>query len=673
MGFLTSCEGVVLRAAARAMIPPPPPPDITRWCEENIVFDERSPMPGPFRIEKFPFLREIHEVLSPEHPATEVTVAKSAQIGGTVSIAQPTLGSWFSYAPVDALVIHPTQSAATEWANNKWAPMRRSAPDLLRIFGSGRSNNIDNTFNQETLARNGSLKIASAGSPDDLAGTSRRLVIMDDLAKFEMNDKGDPEAMALSRASGFDEAKILRISTPQVEGTCRISRAYKRSDQRQYHVPCPHCGVKAPLTWENFKRSINPERLHAAHFVCESCGCVIDHSHKMTMLQQGQWVADNPKGDHPGFYIWRAYAPQRDWASIAVNYAQVMGWTGLTLTEASQAMLRAEVDASTEQTFFNDVLGLPYAQASKGPDWQALRERAEDDSQKQVLPIGVLPARGLILAAGVDCHQDRTEVQVVAFGQNAKRWVIDYRVIPHHIGDQDGQAALDALLKATWKTELGLRLPIDMMAIDGGTFRADVWNWAHRHPYDRVIVVKGASTANGPPMVPMKFESKTESRFRRMRKQGYIVNVSQMKADFYHWLAKTNPDERGYCAFASGLGDEYYRQITAEVRVEQRASSGVTTSKWVLVDPSRRNEGLDTMNYAEAAALRKGWLARTADQWAALDLTYGQPAQGAQSDLFDSTVNKIAADLAAAPPAPVASASLPPPPGWLQGRIRGND
>ena len=66
MGFLISAEEVIARAIAQA-IDPPPPPDITRWCEENIVFDARSPMPGPFDINRFAFLREIHEVLSPEH------------------------------------------------------------------------------------------------------------------------------------------------------------------------------------------------------------------------------------------------------------------------------------------------------------------------------------------------------------------------------------------------------------------------------------------------------------------------------------------------------------------------------------------------------------------------------------------------------------------------------
>ena len=40
------------------------------------------------------------------------------------------------------------------------------------------------------------------------------------------------------------------------------------------------------------------------------------------------------------------------------------------------ALPGAVVD-ETEQVFFNDVLGLPYEQASKGPDWEKLRDRVE--------------------------------------------------------------------------------------------------------------------------------------------------------------------------------------------------------------------------------------------------------------------------------------------------------
>lgn len=670
MGFLVSAESVVLRAAALAMAPPSPP-DITRWCENNIVFDERSPMPGPFNITRFPFLAQIHEVLSPEHPAREVTVRGSAQWGKTVSVIQPTIATWHEYSPLDSLVVHPTQAAAVEWVDNKWLPMRRQAPSLRRIFGDGRGggDNKDSKFNQETLDRNGSLKVASAGSPADLTGTTRRLVVLDDLSKFDMTDKGDPEALAISRASGFEDAKILRVSTPLIKGTCRISLALDRSDRRFYHVPCPHCGNMAPLTWENFKANIDPERLHAACFSCDACGGVIQHGDKERIVGLGQWVAHNPRGDHPGFHLWRAYAPQRDWASIAVEYAQVMGWTRLEAVQTGEGQLARSVASETEQTFFNDVLGLPYEMATDAPDWEGLRDRTENAASDVGLGRGILPSCGFIFAAGVDFQDDRIEVQLVAYGRNRRRWVIDYKVIPHHISDEPGRAALNALLKAEWRTERGMRFPLDMMAVDSGTYTDDVWSWAKTHPWSRVILVKGASTQHGPILLPQKFERRNDGAAKRQQKRAFMLNVSQLKGEFYTWVRKEDPQERGYCGFARGLGDEYYRQITSEVRVLKRAATGAVTSAWVPV-PGVRNEALDTMNYSEAAARRKGWTSMTDGQWDILDAEREGAAPEQQSDLFDASLHMVrpeipASDKTAAPARPTKRDE------WLSKNLRG--
>ncbi|WP_081880476.1 phage terminase large subunit family protein [Paenirhodobacter enshiensis] len=658
MGFLSASEAAVWAGIAQAM-EPPPPPDITRWCTENIEFDARSPFPGPFRIDRFPFLRRIHEVLSPEHPCREVTVRGSAQWGKTISVLNPTLGAWHEYGPLDSLVVHPTTSAATEWVRTKWMPMRRQAPSLRAIFGDGRGEQTDTLHNQETIRRDGTLKVTSAGSPDDLAGTTRRLVLMDDVSKFEMTPKGDPEELAASRAAGFEDAKIVRISTPQIADTCRVTRAFMRSTREYYHVPCPHCGNMAPLTWENFRKCLDPERLHDAHFVCEKCGEPIRHQHKVAMVAAGQWVAQNPRGDHPGFHLWRAYVPQRDWASIAVEYARIMGWTRLETTAETADTVAAKVEEETQQTFWNDVLGLPFEQAAKGPDWEKLRDRVENAEPGETLARGIVPASGVILTAGVDCQDDRVEVHIVAYGRNMRRWAVDYKVIPHHIGDRECWAELDALLRDTWRTELGLRLPLDMMAIDCGTYTDDVWGFAKRHPWSRVIVVKGGSRQTGPVMEPMKFERRVDGRAKRAQRRAFILNVSQMKGDFYGWLPKDDPAERGFCAFAQGLGDEYYRMISSEVRVLRRSRTGVVTSAWEKVEPTRRNEGLDTMLYSEAAARRKGWAHMAEIQWDQLAAERGIAPPDGQPDLFDAQATAPVPVRAPVPP-PAPPAPAPP-------------
>lgn len=622
MGYLSPAFAVISAAMAGVMRPSLPP-NITRWCEENIKFDDRSPFPGKFNIRRFMFLKEIHEVFSPEHPCREVTLMGSAQWGKTVSVIQPVLGAWHEYTALDSLVVHPTASAAAEWVDNKWMPMRREAPGLRRIFGSGgRGNQKDAKFNQETLAQNGSIKVASAGSPADLTGTSRRLALMDDISKFKNSDKGDPEALTVSRASGFEDAKIGRISTPMLKGTCRISRAFARSDQRFYHVPCPHCGEKFVLSWENFKANINPENLHDCGFTCDHCQEVVRHHHKAKMVESGEWIATNPNGDHPGFFLWRAYAPQRDWASIAIEYAQVMGWSQLEKGSAQGADDVDHVEYETEQTFFNDVLGLPYERESEAMDWEYLRNRAEEpdpDTGQVPFDRGILPAGGFILAAGVDCQEDRTEVHLVAFERQRQRRVIDYIVIPHKIDTQECRDALDALLQQEWLTERGLPYRLDALAIDGGTFTDDVWAWAKKHSWRRVIIVKGGSNANAPLMVPQKFERRKDGKAKRSQKRAFMLNVSDFKSQLYSWLKVTDGDGRGYCKFPKGLRDSYFQGVVSEHCTLKRTPSGVLKAVWDEIDPSIRNEPLDTMNYAEAAARRKGWASWSDAQWDSIE------------------------------------------------------
>ncbi|MBK7190616.1 MAG: phage terminase large subunit family protein [bacterium] len=52
-----------------------------------------------------------------------------------------------------------------------------------------------------------------------------------------------------------------------------VERAYQRSDQRRYHVPCPICGVVAPILWQNFEwPDGQPEQ---GAFRCESCQALV--------------------------------------------------------------------------------------------------------------------------------------------------------------------------------------------------------------------------------------------------------------------------------------------------------------------------------------------------------------------------------------------------------------
>lgn len=582
------------QAAAKvweAALRPPPPPDLNAWAEENIVFGRDSPIPGRYRRTTIPLMTRILECLGPDHPARVVTLMGGAQIFKT-TVGQIFLSASLDLDPCDMLYVHPTHDNAIRWSRTKWRQMRAQSDVLTRLLGDQKSrDSTDTLLYQERRDGRGSLQISGANSPASLSMLSVPRQVQDDLSKWENNTAGDPERQADNRSAAFEWAKILKISTPLFKQTCRVTRAYEAGTQERWHVPCPHCAHMQPLEWSNFEATIDPDDPDGAHFTCVSCGSIIEHTDKRRMITAGCWVADNPGAKEPSFHVWRAYSPTRDWGSIAREW------------------LTAQGDPLAEQTFFNDVLGLPYERAADAPPWAFLRDRAAASNYDR----GHVPTGALLICAGIDVQVDRVEVHVKGFGSRLRRWTIDYEIIPHHISTDECRQELDELLTKTWPDDFGNLRPLDMAAIDGNAWTRDVFMWARRHTWRRVIVVRGAKSELAPPLALTREERRPDGTVRKAQKRFYNVGVSLMKSTLYEQMKKTDPEARGYCAYPRGLSEEFFVQATAEKRVVETDRWGHPRSYWRL--DHARNEVLDTEMYAEAAAIRCGWYTRSDEHW----------------------------------------------------------
>ena len=627
---------VLAKQTVATVMRPPVKQDLNVWAERNIVFGRESPYPGPYRRSTIPGAERILQVLSPDHPARTVAIKASAQFFKT-TLGQIFIGGSMDIDPCDMGYIHPSHDNALRWARRKWKVMRLQSAALKRIFGAAKSRDASDTvLYQEHRLGLGSLQISGANSAASMSMVSWPKQVQDDLSKWEPNVGGDPERQADGRSSAFEWAKILKISTPLFKKTCRITRAFDAGTKERWHVPCPHCDHFQPLEWSNFEVNIDPDAPGDAHFTCVSCGAVIEHRHKTAIIARGRWVADNPAAIEPSFHIWRAYSPFRDWGSIAREW------------------LAAQGDPHAEQTFYNDVLGLEYEQAAEAPPWEEIRNRA---AAADGYDRGRVPAGALLIEAGVDCQGDRVEVHVKGYGAELRRWTIDYRVIPHHIGETEAHTALDALLKETWPDAFGNRRPLDMLAIDGNAYTNDVFAWAKRHPWTRVIVVRGAKSDIAPPLALTKTERKIDGKIRNRQKRFYNVGVSQLKSALYKLLTVVDPHARGYCGYPRGLDDEFFRQLTAEVRVVEKDKWGYPRAFWRLEHD--RNEVLDTEMYAEAAAVRCGFYTRTPEDWDQLRREREKPAERGQNDLFDPSRPAISSAAHVAVPA-IPASPVPP-------------
>lgn len=576
-------------------------------------------------------MARILECLGPEHPCRTVSLKASIQIFKT-TIAQIFIGASMDLDPGPQLYVLPTHDNALRFARTKWAPMRKQSTALKRIFGEVKTrDSTDTTLYQERRDGRGWIQFSGANSEASLAMISVPRQVQDDLSKWEPNEAGDPERQADGRSSAFDWAKVFKISSPRVAKTCRITRAFLAGTQEKFHVPCSHegCGVFQPLEWANFQGNIDPEHPENAHFTCIGCGADIEHRHKTEIVARGKWVAENPSAKDVSFHIWRAYAPTRDWESIAREW------------------LAAEGDPAAEQVFYNEVLGLAFERASEAPPWEAIRDRAGADDEQGGYPRGAIPAGAVLICIGVDCQGDRTECHIKGFGENLKRWTIDYEVIPHHIATQEARDELDKILKKTWphaEKTFSAR-GADMLAIDGNAWTNDVFGWVRerKHGWNKVIIVRGAKSDLAPPIALTKTERRADGKVKKAQKRFYNVGVSGLKSSLYEQLKKIDALARGYCGYPRGLEEEFYRQLTAERRE-------VVTDRWgypraVWKKDYDRNEVLDTEIYAEAAAIRCGFYTRTPQQWAALRAEREVVREAGQSDMFDpanSPVSNVA-------------------------------
>ena len=608
---------------------PPPPIDFTAWAEANIVFGKESPFPGPYRQDIFPYFRKVLKCLQPDHPAREVVMMGSAQGGKTV-VANTFVGGSLDLDPGPVMYVHPTIENGDRWVQTKWKPFVSGSRALSRIFPwENRSRDAANKARyKERVDQRGHLLITGANSASSLAMVSYPRQVQDDLGKWQDNEHGDPEAQADKRSQAFEYAKILKISTPGILDTCRITAAYKKSNQQKYFLPCPHCGEKSPLDWENFKQSLDElEEQHKAqpdapidyakaHFSCAACGGVIEQHHRNQMLDAtlsyDAWVAQNPASRIEGFYIWSAYSRLMSWARIAEEYFKALG------------------DPEKEQTFINDTVGLPWEQKGEAPPWQELLKRSHGSEYHA----GTIPAGAVLLTIGSDCQSDRVEWLLKGWGSDLRRWTIMQGVIEGHISEKRVQDQLDALLKRKWKNVFGREHGIDMLAIDANYETNDVKDWAKRHPESRVITIKGARQYAAPPMALIKEERRNTGKVISRQKRHWLVGVSGMKGFLYKNLGKIDPLERGYCGFPKDLDEEYFKQLCSEIRVSETDKAGHTVMRWKKLGQVR-NEVLDMEIYAEAAARRIGWHNKPDGDWEAIRAERETPAPEQQMDLLD--------------------------------------
>lgn len=602
-GVSFPAAGVALGRKMAAAVRPRRAITVSAWAEAHMELSSKtSPYPGKIRLDRTPLLREIMDTQSTRSRVRETVCRFPIQFGKS-TIEQAVVGYGMTEDPGPMMVCLPGEVSLDKFINQKLNPLLECEA-VLKVLGSVKSRDAANTKTFKDF-HGGQLYMEHAGNPKRLKSTTVKRLIVDEWSSFasSLSSGDDPGDMMDGRVSAYPHSsKTVKVGSPEIEGSCRISADFQESDQRHPHVPCPHCGHMQYLSWGGLHWDLDPitGKVVSAWYVCggeEGCGAIIEEHHKRDMLARHRWVPHRPGVERRGYH------------ANCLYYSPGLGPTWKAL---AQMWLDAQGNNEKLKTFINDRLAEPWVDASlKAMQRSALQDRAE------AYPLRKAPMLVCYITVGVDTQDNRLEVHVIGWGWargGLRAWTLDYRVLEGNPANQQVWDDLTQMLSEPVEHESGARIPVSAVAIDGRGHRTKfVKEYAARRELPRVMVIFGAKAANAPVLGRPKFEELGgDGKVDRAGIQTWAVGTVEIKHHFFRRLGSDAdlPAEERHYHFPDCFPKAWYDGITSEI-FDPRLG------RYVKKRGAPRNEPLDTWGYGYAAAhhpeLRLHRL--TAEEW----------------------------------------------------------
>jgi phage terminase large subunit GpA-like protein len=532
---------------------------LSDWIEREMRLPEGvSSLPG--RVRLWPYQREIADAIT-DPELERVTLVKSVRVGFT-TLLSGAIASFVANEPSPILALLPTEADCRDYVVSDLEPIFEAMPDVGALL----SGDLDEGGRNTLLSRRfpgGSLKVVAAKSPRNLRRHNVRVLLCDEVDAMEPTAEGSPLALAERRTLSFANRKIIVGSTPTIEETSNVLRAYARSDQRVFEVPCPSCGVFGEIMWAHIEWE--PDKPETAAFRCPHCRDLVSERHKAEMVAAGQWRATAPdvKG-HAGFQLSALVSslPNAAWSKLAAEF------------------LAVKDHPDQLQTFVNTILGQGWRESADALDEAALAAKAE--------PFGLdaIPAGLLFVTVGVDVQDDRLELVFVGHDKEGRAYIMCQSVIWGAPQDDTTWRELDEALKTTWPHPNGGTLRVDAAIVDSGDGGVAqlVYDFCRPRLGRRVFAGKGVAGFGRPPAERSKAKGATL----------ILVGVDGIKASLVNRLQHGET-----IRFSDRLPPRFFEELTSERRVI-RYVRGMPVRRFERI-PGRVAEGLDATVYAMAA------------------------------------------------------------------------
>lgn len=582
---------------------PPPAMSTSQWADTYRMMPKgTTSRPGRWVTESYQ--REIMDVFD-DPKVHKVVFVKPTQVGWS-EILNNIIGKRIHLDPKPMKLVQPSLDGAREYGKKRITPMFESCPELKARVKRRISRQAGSTLLfKEFLG--GWLSLTGANSGKGLRSDPVSIMLYDERDGYpdDVDGEGDPVNVGDNRLEGYADWKSLEGSTPaKPKGLGAFEKQWLRSDQRRFHVPCPHCGHEQVLWWRDqvtdvyrlvYELDENGEVIApSVAYICAKNGCRITENHKGVMLRSGRWIATYPGRAIVGFHINGLYRPWKaNWAAMAQRWAD------------------AHANGQTDYEQLKDFITLQLAEwwEEKGtapPEGlKARREQyvlAEPVPQSHPRPweFEVLPARAALLTCSADVQGNRIEAKVKAWADGEESWLVAYEVFwGDPSADPEVWAALDGFRRAEHKHASGKMLRPIVTLVDSGDQADAVYDYVlpRQNLRDCVFASKGVDHHATPVLV-------LEGTAKRSNVRLFTIATHPAKDRIFARmrLAGAGPGRMHWPKWAT---DEYFDQLTSEKSVQVRNKKTRVTKK-NYVKTHDRNEGLDN----EVGNLAALWVAQ---------------------------------------------------------------
>lgn len=598
-----------------------PAPHLTpsEWADRHRVITQ-GPMRGQaWSMEMTPYLVEILDFIGAPW-ARRGVVRKSTRVGYTEGVLMNAFGWTVAMDPCPIAIVQPTDEEAKGFSKEQVDPFLDLNPIVGQRFGEMGIRSADSTMTFRKFP-GGYLVILGAVKDTNMRRRSAKRMLIDEVDGMRMaSTEGDPLLRFQKRTDDYaDDAGVMLVgSTPSVKGASRIDREFEKSDQRFYHVPCPHCHELQVLRWGTaetpfgikWDREIcckgcgvivegRPEKCpdcgrgefttrhlpETAYYQCEHCGKAIDEADKEEAVDAGRFIPTKPLGEIPGWHIDALISkmPAARWALLVADF------------------LAAGDDETDLQVFWNTVLGLAWTELGKKIKEGSLEARAEEYADATGAVVDV-PAGVGVLTAFVDVQDSWLELLVRGWGLEEESWDIIHQRIAGSPDTAHPWQVLEGYLIKRYRNVHGGEMPILCTLIDAAYDPDKVYKFVKPRAKRLVFASMGDKTGD-PNAMPLRKPLKANASGVRV----CTLGTYRLKTTLFQRLALTTPGPRymhlrGYNSErCNGFDAEYFAQFDAEEKVK-RMVKGSRVVRSMYMQTRRRNEAID-LHVGNIAAL----------------------------------------------------------------------